>query len=106
MRQRTILALAGMGMLAGCMQPIGTPGGSSFYECDRGTRLRVDYRDRAAIVRVNDSQTIAMRSAPSLQGDSYEGRSGQRLQRNGGSVQWNTAARTAPETCRQIAVPR
>ncbi|MDG5487855.1 MliC family protein [Sphingomonas sp. BGYR3] len=106
MKLRIIAALAGMGMLAGCMQPIGTPGGSSFYECSQGTRLRVDYRDRGAIVRVNDSQTIVMRAAASLQGESYEGLAGQRLQRNGSSVQWNTAARTAPETCRQIAVPR
>lgn len=104
--ERLVIAGLAATLLSGCMQPIGTPGGSLFYECDRGTRLRVDYRDRVAIVRVNDGQTVAMRSAPAVEGESYEGRSGQRLQRNGGTVRWNTAARTAPETCRQILIPR
>lgn len=104
--RKTIVAAAAILALSGCMQPIGTPGGSSFYECDRGTKLRVDYRDRGAIVRVNDSQTIVMLPAPSIDGNSFEGRSGQRMQRNGGTVTWNTAARSAPESCRQIIVPR
>jgi len=91
--------------LAGCA-PVGTPGGSSFYECNQGTRLRVDYRGQGAIVRVNDRATVALRSTPSTGGAVYEGRQGQRLERQGNGVVWNTAARTAPEQCRQIIVPR
>lgn len=91
--------------LAAC-GPIGTPGGSSFYECSQGTRLRVDYRGRGAIVRVNDGPVIALRSTPSVGGAVFEGRNGQRLQRLGSDVMWNTSARAAPEQCRQIMVPR
>lgn len=86
--------------------PVGTPGGSSFYECSQGTRLRVDYRGRGAIVRVNDGAVIALRSTPSTGGAVFEGRQGQRLERRGNEVVWNTALRTAPETCRQIIIPR
>lgn len=92
--------------LAGCAQPIGTPGGSSFYECSQGTRLRVDYRGRGAIVRVNDRATIALRSTLSTGGAVFEGRQGQRLERRGDMVIWNSAARTAPEQCSPVRVPR
>jgi len=94
--------------LAGCTppQPIGTPGGSSFYECSQGTRLRVDYRGRGAIARVNGRTTVALRSTPSTRGPVFEGRQGERLERRGDMVIWNTAARTAPEQCRPVRVPR
>jgi hypothetical protein len=107
MRKRTIaIMLAGSLLaLAGCRTP-GTPGGASFYECDRGTRLTVDYTGRGALVQVNGGRRFALRQTPSVGGSVYEGRTGERLQRNGASVTWNTAARTAPETCRTITVPR
>lgn len=94
--------------LAGCApsQPIGTPGGSSFYECSQGTRLRVDYRGRGAIVRVDQRATVALRATPSTGAAVFEGRRGERLERRGDMVIWNTAARTAPEQCRPVRVPR
>jgi len=92
-------------LLAGC-GPVGTPGGSSFYECSQGTRLRVDYRGRGALVRINDRATVTLRTTPSVGGAVYEGRHGERLERRGDMVVWNTAARTAPEQCRRIILPR
>jgi len=92
--------------LAGCA-PVDTPGGGgSYYQCDRGTRLRVDYRGRGAIVRVNDRTMVALRSTPSTRGPVYEGRQGQRLERQGNMVIWNTALRTPPERCSPIVMPR
>lgn len=100
-----IVLAGGMLALAGC-RTVGTPGGSSFYECDHGTRLTVDYTGKGAIVQVNGGRRIAMRQTPSTGGAVYEGRAGQRLERTGGGAIWNTAARSAAERCRTIIVPR
>lgn len=75
------------------------------YECDRGTRLKVDYVGNGAIVRVNGGRTMALKATPANRGQIYENKSGARLQRNGNSVTWNTAARSAPESCRAIYTP-
>ena len=75
------------------------------YECDRGTRLKVDYVGDGAIVRVNGRQTVVLKSAPSNRGQIYENKTGARLARNGNQVTWNTAARTAPESCRAVMTP-
>ncbi len=98
-------AIAAFLLLAGCT-PIGTPGGSSYYECSQGTRLRVDYRGASAFVKIGNARAITLRSTPSTGGAVYEGRRGQRLERQGNGVVWNTALRTAPETCRPIIIPR
>jgi hypothetical protein len=91
--------------LAGC-RTVGTPGGSSFYECDRGTRLVVDYVGNGAFVKVDRGRRLLLRQTPSVSGAVYEGKAGQRLERTGGGVMWNTAARIAPERCRSIIAPR
>lgn len=91
--------------LQGCRTP-GTPGGSSFYQCDARTRLTVDYTPGGAIVRVNRGRAMTLRQTPSVAGSVYEGRAGQRLERRGGYVVWNTALRTAPQTCQSVIVPR
>src|SRR3546814_13565086 len=68
------------------------------YDCDRGTRLKVDYVGDGAIVRVNGRQTVVLKSTPANRGQVYENKTGARLQRSGNQVTWNTAARSAPET--------
>lgn len=75
------------------------------YECDRGTRLKVDYVGDGAIVRVNGGRTMVLKSTPANRGQIYENRTGARLQRNGNNVTWNTAQRSAAENCRAVYTP-
>lgn len=75
------------------------------YECDRGTRLKVDYVGDGAIVRINRGRTVTLRETPANRGSIYENRMGMRLERRGNQVIWNTALRTAPETCRVVMTP-
>ncbi len=75
------------------------------YECDRGTRLNVNYVGDGAIVRVNGGQTMVLKSTPANSGQIYENKSGARLHRRGNGVTWNTALRSAPESCRAIPTP-
>ena len=75
------------------------------YECDRGTRLTVNYLPNAAIDRVNGRQTMTLRSTPANSGQIYENKSGARLHRSGNGVMWNTALRSAPESCRVVMRP-
>lgn len=89
--------------LAGCASAPARTGTS--YDCDRGTRLTVNYLPNAAIVRVNGRQTMTLRSTPANSGQIYENKRGARLHRNGNSVMWNTALRTAPESCRVVMRP-
>lgn len=77
----------------------------SFYECDRGTRLNVNYLSNGALVRVNGGRTLTLRTVASNSGAAYENKSGARLYRDGNQVTWNTALRSAPETCRVVATP-
>lgn len=94
---------AAMLAVAGCSSVPRNTGTS--YQCDRGTRLKVDYTGNGAIVRINGRQTAVLRQTPSNGGQVYENKSGARLQRNGNQVTWNTAARSAPERCRAVATP-
>lgn len=75
------------------------------YECNRGTRLKVDYVGEGAIVRINGGGTLVLKSTPANRGQIYENKTGVRLQRNGNDVTWNTALRSAPESCRVINTP-
>lgn len=95
--------LAATVMLAGCASVPRNTGTS--YECSAGTRLKVDYTANSAIVRVNGGRTLVLGSTPSNGGYIYENRTGARLARSGNQVTWNTALRTAPETCRAINTP-
>lgn len=54
-----------------------------------------------ALVRVNGGLALPFRQTPSNAGAVYES-GGNRLARDGNMVTWNTAVRTAPETCRVI----
>lgn len=89
--------------IAGCSSVPRNTGTS--YECNRGTRLTVNYLPNAAIVRVNGRQTMTLRSTPANSGQIYENKSGARLARNGNDVTWNTALRSAPESCRVTMRP-
>ncbi len=89
--------------IAGCASAPRNTGTS--YECDRGTKLKVDYVRDGAIVRVNGRQTLVLRATPANRGEIYENRTGARLHRDGNQVTWNTAARSAPETCRAMIKP-
>jgi hypothetical protein len=102
----TALILAGTLVALSACRTVGTPGGSNFYDCNQGTRLVVDYVGATAIVKVNNRGRIVLKQTPSVNGSVYEGRKGQRLERTGGGVIWNTALRMAPETCRSVIVPR
>ncbi len=75
------------------------------YECNRGTRLKVDYVGDGAIVRVNGGRTMVLKSTPANRGQIYENKTGARLQRNGNDVTWNTALRSAAESCRVVHTP-
>src|SRR3546814_15476595 len=60
------------------------------------------FRSDGAIVRVNGRRTVVLKSTPANRGQIYENKKGVRLQRNGNNVTWNTALRSAPESCREI----
>lgn len=75
------------------------------YDCSGGTKLKVDYVGNTAIVRVNGMRSMVLKQTPSNSGQVYENKSGARLQRNGNDVTWNTALRSAPESCRVVYTP-
>ena len=75
------------------------------YDCSGGTKLKVDYVGSTAIVRVNGLRSMVLKQTPSSAGSVYENKSGARLQRNGNDVTWNTALRSAPESCRVVYTP-
>jgi len=75
------------------------------YDCNRGTKLKVDYVGNTAIVRVNGRGSMVLKQTPSTGGAVYENKSGARLQRSGNEVTWNTALRSAPESCRVVYTP-
>lgn len=103
MMTKVAIAAATALSLAGCASVPAKTGTS--YDCSGGTRLKVDYVRDGAIVRVNGRQTLVLRPTPANNGQVYENKTGARLQRNGNSVTWNTAARTAPENCRVVMTP-
>lgn len=75
------------------------------YDCNRGTKLKVDYVGNTAIVRVNGRGSMVLKQTPSTGGAVYENKSGARLQRSGNEVTWNTTLRSAPESCRVVYTP-
>jgi hypothetical protein len=102
-----ILAVGGAAALAlSACASVGGPGVSTYYECDRGTRLKVDFVGDRALVAVNGARAVPMRQTPAASGVVYENRQGWRLHTKGNEAMWNTALRSAPETCRQVVVPR
>ncbi|MBL0915462.1 MAG: MliC family protein [Sphingopyxis sp.] len=99
----TILILGAALALTGCSGVPRNTGTS--YDCSGGTKLKVDYVGSSAIVRVNGMRSMVLKQTPSVGGSVYENKTGARLARNGNEVMWNTAARTAPESCRVVYTP-
>jgi len=99
-------ALSALG-LSGCMtNPPGADRTAAIYSCSGGTRLSVNFLDNGALVGVNGARRVPFRSTPANSGQIYEGPRGQRLAVDGGSITWNTAARSAAETCSPTVQPR
>ena len=104
MKSTTVLtAAAALLALAACSSVPRNTGTN--YDCNRGTKLKVDYVGNTAIVRVNGRGSMVLKQTPSTGGAVYENKKGARLQRNGNEVTWNTALRSAPESCRTIYTP-
>lgn len=101
----TALVAAGAAVLAlaACSSVPRNTGTS--YDCSGGTKLKVDYVGSTAIVRVNGMRSMVLKQTPSTGASVYENKSGARLQRNGNDVTWNTALRSAPESCRVVYTP-
>lgn len=101
----TILVVAGAAILslAACSSVPRNTGTS--YDCSGGTKLKVDYVGNTAIVRVNGMRSMVLKQTPSNSGQIYENKSGARLHRNGNDVTWNTALRSALESCRVVYTP-
>ncbi|MBE1528131.1 membrane-bound inhibitor of C-type lysozyme [Sphingopyxis sp. OAS728] len=101
----TTLVAAGAAILAlaACSSVPRNTGTS--YDCSGGTKLKVDYVGNTAIVRVNGMRSMVLKQTPSNSGQIYENKSGARLHRNGNDVTWNTALRSAPESCRVVYTP-
>lgn len=97
-----VAGTAALGLAACSSVPRNT--GTS-YDCSGGTRLKVDYVGNDAIVRVNGRRTMVLKSTPANRGQIYENRAGARLHRTGNDVTWNTAQRSAPESCRAVNTP-
>ena len=100
------VALGGAALALPACMSVGGPGVSTYYECDRGTRLKVDFMGDRAMVSVNGGRAETMRSTPAASGAIYENRAGWRLHTKGNEAMWNTALRSSPETCRQVVVQR
>lgn len=96
--------VAGPPLLAGC-QSIGGPGASTYYDCDRSFRLKVDFLGNKAIVSVNDGPAVSLRETAVASGASYEG-GGNRLITKGDEAIWTSLTREAPYKCQTVAVPR
>lgn len=101
---RIVIAITVLALAAGACVPKGGPGTSTFYECDRGTMLRVDFTDRAAFVYVNGGERLRLPQERAASGTSYM--TPQHSLRTRGSEATWAVGRMAPEQCRQVAVPR
>lgn len=101
---KKVMFLAPLVLLAGC-ESIGGPGVSEYYECNRGTKLKVDNIGQAAIlVSVNGDRPLALRQMQTGSGVEYS--SGTHSFRGKGSEATWTVGRMVPEQCREVVVPR
>lgn len=104
MKSMTVVVVAAAVLALAACSSVPRNTGTS-YDCNRGTKLKVDYVGNTAIVRVNGRRSMVLKQTPSTGGAVYENRKGARLQRNGNEVTWNTALRSAPESCRTVYTP-
>lgn len=97
-------AIVAAGALAGCAHDIGGPGVSTYFECERGTRLKVDYLSNGAFVGIDGRKAIPLKQVPAVSGTAYESRQYQ-LQVQGGGARW-IDSRLPAQSCSQVRVPR
>ncbi|MBD3730765.1 MAG: hypothetical protein IE933_13780 [Sphingomonadales bacterium] len=98
---RASVAIALATSLAACATPGRPARTGTAYECSAGTKLRVDYLANGALVSVNGSRSKPFAKVANNRGDAYES-GGSRLVRMGNSVTWNSALKSAPESCRTV----
>jgi len=103
MRHRALIALCAL-TAAGC-QTYGGPGVSTYFECERGTRLQVDnLGSKTVLVRVNGARPLALKEDRVASGAAWTD-GPHRLHTKGDEALW-TVGRMVPESCRQVVVPR
>lgn len=97
--------IAGALALASCMESVGGPGASTYYDCGGGTRLKVDYLsgDRV-MVQMNDNAPVTIPADKSASGAKYMSPTHQ-FWSKGREATW-TEGRMAPMTCQEVTVPR
>ena len=101
---RAILSFVALGLVAGCAS-VGGPGVSTYMECDRGTRLKLDYvNGNTVLVSVNGADAFPLPRTAAASGASY-GDAQHSLRTKGREAIW-TVGRAMPEACRQVMVPR
>ena len=104
MKIGTIATIAATTALAACA-PVGGPGGSAYYDCSGGTRLKVDSLSGDRImVQMNDDKPVTLPAEKTASGAKYMSPTHQ-FWSKGSEAMW-TVGRMAPMTCKQVAVPR
>ncbi len=88
-------------MTAACMTGDVPARTGTAYSCSGGTELRVTYLRNGALVGIDGRRAIPFKQTPSNSGAVYES-GAMRLARGGNSVTWNTAERSAPESCQVV----
>ncbi len=101
--KNVITAGAALAALAGCV-PKGGPGASTYFECDRGTKLQVDFAGETAFVRVNGAKPLRLPAVQAASGGRYS--SGTHEFWNKGNTATWTVGRMVSEQCRQVVLPR
>lgn len=101
----SMVMLVGALALTGCMERVGGPGASSYYDCGNGTRLKVDYVDDGSVmVQMNDNAPVTIPADKAASGAKYMSATHQFWDK-GGEAMW-TVGRMMPMTCQKVAVPR
>jgi len=100
-----VLGVAAAG-LSGCMtNEVGGPGVSAYYDCDNGTRLKVDNLSGDRIqVQMNDAAPVVLPAVKAASGARYM-TPRHEFWDKGGQATW-AVGRMAPMTCQRVAVPR
>jgi membrane-bound inhibitor of C-type lysozyme len=105
MKTGTISLIAGALALAGCMEAVGGPGASAYYDCGGGTRLKVDHLSGNRVsVQMNDNAPVTIPADRAASGAKYMSPTHQ-FWSKGDEATW-TVGRMAPLSCRKVAVPR
>ena len=85
MKSMTVVVVAAAVLALAACSSVPRNTGTS-YDCNRGTKLKVDYVGNTAIVRVNGRRSMVLKQTPSTGGAVYENKKGARLQRSRGPV--------------------